>query len=90
MEKEKTAVSMRWDGTGAPEVTAKGRGLTAAKIIELAELHNIPCHSDPALVSVLMNVGLNEEIPPELYLAAAKVIAFAYQLREQEPLGHSD
>jgi flagellar biosynthesis protein len=84
------AVALHYDGVGAPRVTAKGEGATAERIIELAKESEVPLHSDPALVKVLANVPLGEEIPRELYLAAAEVIAFAYMLSGKTPEGWSE
>ena len=79
------AVALTYDGTKAPRVTAKGRGHTAEKIIDLAKEHNIPLHTDVMLVNVLSKISLGDEIPRELYLAIAEVIAFAYLLRGKRP-----
>ena len=40
------AVALQWEGTGAPRVTAKGRGETAARILELAQQHDVPVEHD--------------------------------------------
>ena len=61
-------------------VTAKGRGDVARRIVEVAQEHRIPIREDDALVRLLAQVDLGDEIPPELYLAVAQVIAFAYAL----------
>ena len=74
------AVALHYDGVNAPKVTAKGTGRLAEKILDLANEHDIPVHSDPALVKVLSKVPLGDEIPRELYVAIAEVIAFAYML----------
>jgi len=77
------AVALKYDGTSAPKVTATGKGLTAAKILEIAEEHNIPLQSNPELAQILAQVPLGDEIPQELYAAVAEVIAFAYYLSEK-------
>ena len=74
------AVSLRWDGKGAPKVTAKGKGETAQRIIELAEANGVPLREDRALVDVLSRIDLAQQIPPQLYVAVAEVIAFAYAI----------
>ncbi len=74
------AVALHYDGTSAPRVMAKGRGETAEKILALAEEHDVPLYTDPQLVKVLGHIPLGEEIPRELYVAVAEVIAFAYWL----------
>ncbi len=76
------AVALHYDGSSAPRVLAKGRGETAEKILTLAEENDIPLHADPQLVEVLSHVPLGREIPKELYVAVAEVIAFAYWLSE--------
>jgi flagellar biosynthesis protein len=81
------AVALRYEGNRAPRVTAKGSGKLAEQIIELAQEHDIPLHADRALVQVLSNVPLGDEIPRELYLAVAEVIAFAYLLGGKTPEG---
>ncbi|NJD08825.1 MAG: flagellar protein FhlB [Methylococcaceae bacterium] len=84
------AVALSYDGNNAPRVTAKGSGAVAGQIVELARQHDIPLHADAGLVRVLSNVPLGEEIPRELYLAVAEVIAFAYLLSGKRPEGVSD
>lgn len=79
------AVALQYDGKGAPRITAKGTGLTAERILELAREHDIPLHEDPALVNLLSQVDLGQEIPPALYLAVAQVIAFAYLVSGKFP-----
>jgi flagellar biosynthesis protein len=78
--KPASAVALRYEGKGAPRVTAKGSGLTAERILALAEEHGIPLREDPDLVYLLSQLDLGEEIPATLYIAVAEVIAFAYRL----------
>lgn len=73
-------VALRYEGVGAPQVTAKGEGLVAEKILALAKEHNIPLHEDPGLVAVLAKLELGDEVPVALYRAVAEVIAFAYMV----------
>lgn len=79
------AVALRYDeeaGQGAPKVVAKGRGLLAQRIRELANTHRIPSLSSPPLARALYrHVRLDEEIPEALYRAVAEVLAWVYQLR---------
>ncbi len=81
---EQIAVSLQYEGEGAPVVTAKGTGLIAQQIIETAQQHNIPIKQDPQLTELLSQVELNQEIPELLYEAVAQVLVFAYQLTEKE------
>jgi len=79
------AVALKYDGKNAPKVTAKGTGLTAQQILEIAEKHNIPLQNDPELVNILAQIPLGDEIPKELYLAVAEIISFAYFLSGKTP-----
>lgn len=72
------AISLKYDGKNAPRVTAKGEGLLAERILEIAREHGIPLHEDPDLVTLLAKLELGEEIPRALYVAVAEIIAFAY------------
>lgn len=79
------AVALRYDGTSAPVVTAKGEGFVAEEILRLAQEHDIPVRDEPDLVRLLAQVRLGEEIPRSLYVAVAQVIAFAYMLKGKAP-----
>ena len=79
-----TAVALRYDGQRAPTITAIGRGLVAEEILRIARDNDVPLYEDMELVGVLAGMDLGEEIPVELYLAVARVIAFAYQLSGKE------
>lgn len=79
------AVALSYDGTGAPRVTAKGKGELAERIIAMAEEYDVPLQADPNLVKLLATIPLGDEVPRELYVAAAEVIAFAYMLSGKFP-----
>lgn len=79
------AVALKYNGNEAPKVTAKGEGITAEQILEIAEKHGIPLQSEPELARILAQVPLGDEIPQELYVAVAEVIAFAYFLSGKTP-----
>ncbi len=83
-----TAVALHYDGDNAPTVTAKGSGEIAEQIIALAKEHGIPLQENAALSELLSRLDLGTEIPPELYLAVAEVIAFAYLLSGKRPAGN--
>jgi len=67
----------------APKITAKGKGLIAEKIIELARENGIPIQENPGLVQILCKLDLDEEIPVELYRAIAELLAFVYSINER-------
>lgn len=83
------AVALFYDGKNSPTVTAKGTGAVADNIIAIAEQHGVPLCDNSALVELLVQLELGDEIPETLYLAVAYIIAFAYQLEGKEPEGWS-
>jgi flagellar biosynthesis protein len=74
------AVALHYDKTGAPRVTAKGKGTIGVKIIELAKAHDIPIEENEVLAGALSNVEIGDEIPAELYKAVAEVLVFVLRL----------
>ena len=79
-DKRKKAVALKYDrlNDDAPKVTAKGQGKVAEKIIDLALAHGVPVKDDPDLVEVLASLDINQEIPAEIYVAVAELLAFVY------------
>lgn len=76
------AVALHYNvnGSGAPRVVAKGGGQVAEKIIETAREHNVPLQEDAALATALSKLDIGREIPKELYVAVAHVLAFAWMV----------
>jgi flagellar biosynthesis protein len=74
------AVALHYGNRGAPRVIAKGGGQVAEQIIALARQHGVPLEEDPALVAALAQIDLGREIPRELYVAVAQVLAFAWKV----------
>lgn len=76
----KKAIALKYDKQkdDAPRVVAKGQGQVAENIIELAKKHDIPIKDDPDLIEVLSSLEINEEIPSEIYVAVAELLAFVY------------
>ena len=70
---------------GAPRVVAKGHGLLAEEIIRRAKEAGVFVHESPELVSLLMQVDLDERIPPALYVAVAELLAWLYRLEQGLP-----
>lgn len=64
----------------APIVVAKGYGQVAELIIECAREHGLYVHAAPDLVNLLMHVDLDTEIPVQLYVAVAEILAWLYRL----------
>ncbi len=82
------ALAYREGGHGAPRVLAKGRGEVALKIRALAADHAVPLLEAPPLARALYaHTELGDEIPPALYNAVARVLAYVYQLRRYRSSG---
>ncbi len=67
----------------APRVVAKGRGVVAERILEVAGRCNVPVREDPELTRMLEVLDLDREIPAELYRAVAEVLVFIYRLNRK-------
>ena len=81
--KQKLAVAISYDAEKpekAPLVTAMGKGSIADEIVKIAEENNVPLYEDHALVNLLSKLQLDTEVPPELYVLVAEVLAFVYKL----------
>lgn len=72
------AVALHYNGNGAPRIVAKGGGQVAEKILETAREHKVPLQEDAALAATLSRIELGREIPRELFVAVAHVLAFAW------------
>lgn len=77
------AVALRYDPTrGAPRVVAKGRGVVATRIRQLAAENRVPMVEDIPLARALHAAcDIGQEIPADFYNAVAKVLAFVMSLR---------
>jgi flagellar biosynthesis protein FlhB len=79
------AVVLQYDKEkdGAPRVIAKGMGLRAQAIKQLAKEHDVAILRNVPLAHALHRCEVGQEIPEELYDAVAEVLNFVYQLRAQ-------
>ena len=72
--------ALRYTGDGAPQVVAAGRGQAAETILARAREAGVPVHEDPALADALAMLALGDEVPEALWMAVARVLAWAYEL----------
>ncbi len=80
----RSAVALRYQPEApfldaAPKLVAKGQGLLAERILELAKEHGVPVQADPDLLNLLEPLDLDRVIPPELFRAVAIVMAGLYK-----------
>ena len=83
-EPPRRATALRYSGTGAPKVVATGAGMVAERIIALALEAGVPVRDDDALAQALAGLDLGHEVPEELWIAVAEVLAWAYALDRRD------
>src|SRR5918998_128146 len=76
------AVALKYEAAkGAPRVVAKGAGEVAAKLRERAAEARVPMVQDIPLARALhASCDLGQEVPPQLFTAVARVLAFVMHL----------
>ncbi len=80
---QQAAVALAYSGDeAAPRVVAKGRGLMAQAIIERAHQHGVYVHESKELVALLLQMDLDQRIPPALYRAVAELLVWVYRLEQ--------
>ena len=84
---KKLAIALQYNDTtqSAPEIVAKGNGDIASEIIALAAENGILVHEDPQLLAVLNQFDIGDQVPEELYLVVAELIAFSFVLQGKYP-----
>lgn len=82
------ALAYREGRMRAPQLVAKGTGLIALRIREVAAEHGVPVVEAPPLTRAICRyVELGDEIPTGLYGAVAEVLAYVYRLRAARDAG---
>lgn len=79
-ERQGAVALSRADPSKAPVVVAKGYGVVAESIMREAKANGLYVHSSPDLVKLLMQVNLDRQIPPQLYLAVAEIMVWIHGL----------
>ncbi len=82
------AIAIEYNGANmsAPKVLAKGANLMAQRIVDIAREHNIPVVQNiPLARTIFKSVEVEQQIPPDLYIAVAEVLAYIYRLKGHLP-----
>ena len=82
------AVALQYDRARmtAPRLVAKGASLVAQRIKDVAREHGIAIVENPPLArAIYRSVEIEHEVPPDLYVAVAEVLAFVYNLKARRP-----
>ena len=89
----KKAVALTYDENinAAPVIVASGSGHMAQKIVDTARESGVPVYEDNSLATMLTQLELGSEIPPQLYQAIVDIyvyfLNFASQKDEDQPSG---
>lgn len=81
----RSATALQYEGKQAPTVTAQGHAELADEIVALAREHGVLIHQDEELSKLLTKLELGEQIPQQLYIVIAELIAFSYVLQGKFP-----
>lgn len=85
MTDRKKAIALSYESSmDAPRVVAKGGGLVAERMLAVAQENGIPIHEDPALMSLLSALQIEEQIPDDLYQVIAELFVFLYQMEQDK------
>jgi len=82
------AIAIEYSGTNmsAPKVLAKGANIMAQRIVDIAREHNIPVVQNiPLARTIFKTVEIEQQIPPDLYIAVAEILAYIYRLKGRIP-----
>ncbi len=60
----------------APVVVASGMGYLAERIVDVAQENGVPVYEDDSLATILTQLNLGQEIPPELYQAIVEIYVY--------------
>jgi len=69
----------------APQIVAKGKGVIARKIREVAEEHKIPIiENKPLAWALYESAEIGDEVPEKLYRGVAEILAMVYKLKKKD------
>ena len=81
-ERKAAALSYK-QGYYAPVVVASGKGVVAEAIIACAREAGVYVHESPELVKLLLQLDMDQFIPPELYRSVAEVLVWLYKMEKE-------
>jgi flagellar biosynthesis protein FlhB len=80
------AIAYDQDSMRAPRVMAKGAYLVAQRIVDIARGKRIPVVQNiPVARAIFRAVEVDQEIPPDLYMAVAEILAYVYRMGGKTP-----
>tara|TARA_X000000950_G_scaffold167430_1_gene204486 strand:- start:851 stop:1123 length:273 start_codon:yes stop_codon:yes gene_type:complete len=82
---DEKSVAIKYGDLQTPRVVSKARGEYSSVLREMAKELNIPILREPHLVQLLDEVGIDEEVPENLFELVAIILAWAHWLRDKKP-----
>lgn len=80
------AVALKYDqSSGAPIIVASGMGYMAEKMVEVAEDNGVPIYEDNSLATMLSQLQLGQQVPPELYQAIVQIYIYFLRFDPNDP-----
>lgn len=80
------AVALKYDqSSGAPIVIASGMGYVAERMVEVAEDNGVPIYEDNSLATMLSQLQLGQQVPPELYQAIVQIYIYFLKFDPNDP-----
>tara|TARA_R110001583_G_scaffold26571_3_gene95732 strand:+ start:1314 stop:2453 length:1140 start_codon:yes stop_codon:yes gene_type:complete len=77
------AIKYEQNGARAPYIVAKGVDFMALKIREVGREYEVPVMQSPPLCRAIYHTTeIGEEVPEELFVAIAQILAYIYQLEQ--------
>lgn len=68
----------------APKITAKGEGLVADTIIQVALDHGVEVRQDADLAMILSKLDLDSFVPMEVYGTIAEILSYVYKANAEK------
>jgi flagellar biosynthesis protein len=79
---EKIAVALEYSDD-LPVIISSAKGYLAEKLIDIAKLHNITIYKDNDMAEILSKFDTGTEIPENLFLAMAEILAYCYKVNSK-------
>ncbi len=76
LNKKAVALSYDENKNAAPVIVASGMGYIAERMVEIAKEAGVPIYEDNSLATMLTQLSLGSEIPPELYQAIIDIYVY--------------
>lgn len=84
MKRVKKGAAIGYEGKNSvPRVLSVARGLLVNNLLRIAEKYGITVYQDPDLAETLCEMKAGDEIPEELWMAAARVLAYCYKVNDE-------